>query len=199
MVLSSVFSRLWLKAYSAYVRSHLAKVGKGVRFKRVASLVGGQFIEVGNDCCFDRELYLTVWEKGEFPSLLIGNNCSFGAYNHISCVNRISIGDGLLTGKWVTILDNSHGTTSWEDLHCRPWLRNVVSKGAVCIGRNVWIGDKATILPGVTIGNGVVIAANAVVTKDVPAYCVVGGNPARVIHKRTNPQENRIDSSSKQE
>ena len=49
------------------------------------------------------------------------------------------------------------------------------------IGNDVWIGDKATILPGVTIGDGAVVAANAVVTKDVPPYSIVGGNPARVI------------------
>ena len=63
----------------------------------------------------------------------------------------------------------------------RPLERPITSKGPVVIGNNVWIGDKATILPGVTIGDGAVIAANAVVTKDVPAYSVVGGNPARVI------------------
>ena len=45
----------------------------------------------------------------------------------------------------------------------------------------MWIGDKATILPNVTIGTGAVIAANAVVTKDVPPYSVVGGNPARIL------------------
>lgn len=187
----SLFSRLWMKGYSFYVCSHFAKVGKRVRLQKVASLVGGQYIEVGDDCCFARDLYLTVWSgiSATPPSVTIGNNCSFGAYNHISCTNRISIGDGLLTGKWVTILDNSHGTTSWEDLHRRPWLRDVISKGAVLIGRNVWIGDKATILPGVTIGDGVVVAANAVVTKDVPSYCVVGGNPARIIHQRTDPKE----------
>ena len=49
------------------------------------------------------------------------------------------------------------------------------------IGNNVWIGDKATILPDVTIGDGAVIAANSVVTKDVPAYNVVAGNPAKVV------------------
>lgn len=61
----------------------------------------------------------------------------------------------------------------------------MVSKGGVHIGKNVWIGDKATILPGVSIGEGTVVAANAVVTKDVPPFCVVGGNPARVIRQRT--------------
>jgi acetyltransferase-like isoleucine patch superfamily enzyme len=62
-----------------------------------------------------------------------------------------------------------------------PTERKVISKGAVIIGENVWIGDKVTILPGVEIGNGVVIGANSVVTKDIPSYCVVGGNPAKVI------------------
>ena len=60
-------------------------------------------------------------------------------------------------------------------------MRPTTSKGRVVIGNNVWIGDKATILPGVTIGDGAIIAANAVVTKDVPQYSVVGGNPAKVI------------------
>ncbi|MDR2406844.1 MAG: sugar O-acetyltransferase, partial [Bacteroidales bacterium] len=53
--------------------------------------------------------------------------------------------------------------------------------GSVVIEDNVWIGDKVTILPGVHIGYGSIIGANAVVTKDVPANCVVGGNPAKII------------------
>lgn len=58
------------------------------------------------------------------------------------------------------------------------------SKGDVIIGNDVWIGMNSTILSGVHIGNGCVIAANAVVTKDVEAYSIVGGNPAKVIRKR---------------
>lgn len=91
------------------------------------------------------------------------------------------IGDNCLTGKWVTITDNSHGETDYDSLLLPPNKRNITSKGPIVVGNNVWIGDKATILPGVTIGDGAVIAANAVVTKDVPAYCVVGGNPAKII------------------
>ena len=86
-----------------------------------------------------------------------------------------------MTGKWVTISDNNHGTTDFDTLHEAPAIRKLYTKGPVIIGNNVWIGDKATILGGVTIGDGAVIAANSVVTKDVPAYSVVGGNPARVI------------------
>jgi acetyltransferase-like isoleucine patch superfamily enzyme len=58
------------------------------------------------------------------------------------------------------------------------------SKGDVTIGHDVWLGSGCVILSGVTIGHGAVIAARAVVTKDVPAYAVVGGNPARIIRYR---------------
>lgn len=115
------------------------------------------------------------------PKIKIGSNCHFGAFNHITAINSIEIGDNLLTGKNVTITDNSHGSTDFEHLSIEPILRPLVSKGPVKIGNNVWIGDKATILPNVTIGDGAVIAANAVVTKDIPAYCVAAGNPAKVI------------------
>lgn len=64
-----------------------------------------------------------------------------------------------------------------------PILRPLTSKGKVTIGRNVWIGDKATILPGITIGDGAIIGANAVVTHDVPPLSVAVGNPARIIEK----------------
>ena len=121
--------------------------------------------------------------KGEHftPELTIGNNGNFGAFNHITCINKVQIGDNCLTGKWVTISDNNHGTTDFDTLHEAPAIRKLYTKGPVVIGNNVWIGDKATILGAVTIGDGAVIAANSVVTKDVPAYSVVGGNPARVI------------------
>ena len=64
--------------------------------------------------------------------------------------------------------------------------RELDIKGPVIIGDNVWIGDKVSILSNVTIGKGSVIACNAVVTKDVPPYSVVGGVPAKVI-KQISP------------
>lgn len=60
-------------------------------------------------------------------------------------------------------------------------MRPLFSKGIVIIEDNVWIGDKATILSGVKIGKGAIIGANAVISKDVPAYGVAVGNPAKVI------------------
>lgn len=161
----------------------LKSCGKGVYFTSISFIKGEEYISIGQDSFFGEHLFITAWklDGASVPILHIGNNCSFGAYNHITSSNKVIIGDRCLTGKWVTITDNSHGETDYESLKIAPRERKVVSKGPVVIGDKVWIGDKATILPGVTIGDGAVIAANAVVTKDVPPYCVAGGNPAKIL------------------
>lgn len=128
----------------------------------------------------------TVYIQHLKPEIIIGKDCNFGAFNHITCCNRIVIGDRLLTGKWVTISDNNHGDTDLRTLMCNPSLRPIVCKGSVVIGCDVWIGEGAKILSGVTIGDGAVIAAGSVVTRNVPSYCVVGGNPARIIKQNNS-------------
>ena len=158
--------------------------GRGSRFSSVDFMTGGEMMEIGTNTIFLHHLSITAWnmdgDKGRIR-LKIGDNGSIGAYCHISAANSITIGNNILTGKWVSIVDNDHGVTDLSNLSKAPLCREIFSKGPIVIGDNVWIGDKATILSGVTIGDGVVVAANAVVTKDVPAYCVVGGNPARII------------------
>lgn len=164
---------------------------KGVFFPTDLTSLGEDCITIGEGTHIGEHCILTAWKTtctgGDFhPELVIGNNCSFGEYNHITSTNKIIIGDNLLTGRWVTITDNSHGKTDLKTLQQPPLMRLVTSKGPVVIGKNVWIGDKATILPGVTIGDGAVIAANAVVTKDIPAYSVAAGNPANIIKQANN-------------
>lgn len=85
----------------------------------------------------------------------------------------IELGDGCLIGHQVVIATLNH------DLD--PNKRGSMIPAKVTLGKNVWVGAHATILPGVTVGDNAVIAAGAVVTKDVPAYCVAAGVPARVI------------------
>lgn len=173
--------------YSHRISMQFNKCPKTVQFEKFGLLEGAEYISIGDGTKFQKNIYLTAWrnykEQRFLPQILIGENCSFGAWNHITCINRIYIGDGFLSGKWVTITDNSHGRATIDDANIIPSLRNVYSKGPVIIGRNVWVGDKATILPGITIGNGVIIGANSVVTKDVPDFCVVAGNPAKIIKK----------------
>lgn len=65
-----------------------------------------------------------------------------------------------------------------------PSKKDMPFKGDTILGNDIWIGQNVTIMPGVHIGDGVIIGCNSLVTKDIPAYCVVGGNPARIIRKR---------------
>lgn len=186
--LISFFSSLKTIFRSYIIRNQFKECGNRVFCGKIGELKGAKYIIIGSNTCFGNYLFLTVWdvlmrsEMKKEPRLIIGSGCNFGAMNHITCCNSIIIGNNVLTGKWVTITDNSHGYTDILSLQMSPLDRPVVSKGAVVIGDNVWIGDGAKILPGVTIGNGSVIAANAVVTKNVSPYSVVGGNPAINLH-----------------
>lgn len=170
--------------YTAWIKGNLKKAGK-IRINRGLSLKGGEYIEIGDDSALGRNGVLQAWDlyKGTryIPAITIGRGCWIGDYFNISAINGISIGNNVLTGRWVTILDNSHGRTDREAVTRPPGERPLYSKGRVVIGDDVWIGDKVTILAGVTIGQGAVVAANAVVTKDVEAYAIYAGIPARKI------------------
>ncbi|MDL2294296.1 CatB-related O-acetyltransferase, partial [Ruminococcaceae bacterium OttesenSCG-928-D13] len=72
----------------------------------------------------------------------------------------------------------------WEK--ATPALDDLPLKGDTVVGNDVWIGQNVTVMPGVHIGDGAIIAASSVVAKDVPAYHIAGGNPCRVIKKRFN-------------
>ncbi|MDH7974650.1 DapH/DapD/GlmU-related protein [Sphingomonas sp. AR_OL41] len=98
-------------------------------------------------------------------------------------VHPIAIGDDVSIGPEASILTLGHDPQS-PDFADRG--------GAVTIGDRAWIGFRALVMPGVTIGEGAVIAAGAVVTKDVPPYTIVGGNPAREIGQRTDQLEYRL-------
>jgi len=100
---------------------------------------------------------------------------------HITAINSITIGDSVLTGQYVHISDNNHGNTDLESFLIVPIKRKLRYKGPAKIEDNVWIGDKVAILSGFTVGEGSIIAANAVVTKDVPPYSIVGEIPAKII------------------
>ncbi|ASN06302.1 sugar O-acetyltransferase [Virgibacillus necropolis] len=111
-------------------------------------------------------------------NITIGKNVFFNTGCSFQDRGGISIGNGCLIGMNVTIATLNHGL-SLE-------TRNITYPSPVILGDNVWIGSSATILPGVTIGDNSVIAAGAVVTKDVPENTVVAGVPAKFIKKVSN-------------
>lgn len=174
--------------YTLWIKNFLGSVGEHSSICYPCSLQGGgqKNIKIGDYTTIQGTSILGCWVKyGKqvFPnaSITIGNHCSIGEYNHITACNKITIGDGLLTGRYVIISDNSHGGLSKEESSIQPSLRDLKSKGEVIIGNNVWLGDKVAVLSGVHIGNNVIVAANAVVTKDVPDGCIVAGVPAKII------------------
>ena len=146
---------------------------------------GQQYIYIGANSSIGKRATLTAWdEAGIIPEIRIGNFVAIGDDVHITSVNKISIGDNVLIGKKVTITDNSHGcNNSVADLQIPPISRPLYSKGCVKICNNVWLGDKVTVCSGVTIGEGAIVGANSVVTRDVPANTIVAGAPAKIIRQ----------------
>jgi len=113
--------------------------------------------------------------------LSIGRGCWFNLGCILDVHAELKIGDGVQLGQEVLIITNSHriGTASRRS--------GAVEALPVQIGNGAWLGARALLLPGVTIGEGAVVAAGAVVTKDVPPYVVVGGVPARQISALDSP------------
>jgi lipopolysaccharide O-acetyltransferase len=119
------------------------------------------------------------------PSIVIGNNVSISRWTHIAATHRVEIGDGVLIGSKVLIIDHNHGQYRMGSLgiDIPPSLRPLDQDRAVVIGKNVWLGDGVVVMPGVTIGDGCVIGANSVVTRDIPPFTIAAGVPAAALKK----------------
>jgi acetyltransferase-like isoleucine patch superfamily enzyme len=157
------------------LRGSLKARGKNYVHNGDITLAHGGKLEMGerNILCrnFDIEL------KG---LLLMGSRNYLNKNVKIVCFERIEIGDDCVIADSVHIYDHDH---RHDDLQKPIRDQGYITK-PVKIGNNVWICAKATILKGITIGDGAIIGANAVVTKDVPANAIVAGNPAHIVKLR---------------
>ena len=164
----------------AYLKGYL----KSIRFEnRVPISVRGPLriiknngsIKVGEFTEFWPGVKLSCFGKDSQlkARITIGRNCSIGDRTEIHAGERVEIGNNVIIAWDCVIMDRDYHSTSQESEVLRP----------VTIGNNVWIGCKAIILKGVTIGEGAVVAAGAVVTKDVAPFMLVAGNPALVIRE----------------
>jgi lipopolysaccharide O-acetyltransferase len=113
----------------------------------------------------------------------IGENVQINDFVHIGAVGSIKIGDNVLMASKIYISDHNHGSYD-NHLSDHP-LSIPIDRLPICkpveIGNNVWLGESVCVLPGVTVGEGSVIGAMSVVTKNIPAYSIAVGNPARVV------------------
>jgi acetyltransferase-like isoleucine patch superfamily enzyme len=146
---------------------------------------GGE-ISVGNDCLI--EGYVVC--ENEESKIVMGNNVYIGGSTVIDCAKSIIIEDDVLISYHVTIADTDGHSIKFSvrknDLQAFR-LGNVnwslIPSKSILIKRGAWIGARSVILKGVTIGEGAIIGAGAVVTCNVPAWHIVAGNPAQIVRK----------------
>lgn len=182
-----------MKGYSLYMGCRLAffavlsklLYGLNVRvIKGFARVINKGHLHFGRH--FTAGVDLRIEVLGTESSVSFGKNVKINDYCHIGAMSRIVVGDDCLIGSRVTIVDHEHGVYRPLAEHpaSLPWTppdaRTLQGKPIV-IQKNVWIGSGAIIVGGVTIGEGSVIGANAVVTRDVARHSLAVGAPAKVI------------------
>jgi len=127
------------------------------------------------------------------PHIEIGEGAFIGPYNDFSCYHGIKIGKHVMTAAYVLITDVDHG---YENVEIPIIRQPMTSQGEIALGDGCWIGYRACILSGVTIGRNSVIGANSVVNRNVPDFSVAAGNPVRII-KQYNHKKKKWEKVSR--
>lgn len=161
-------------------------LGKGVRFERrrgLGRIIVGRWVHLGDGTTL----------RCHEGTLTIGDKCVFGQNNTVNCHIDVSVGSECIVADWVYVGDFDHRT----DVTAVSIRRQGLIKTPVIIGPDVWLGVKSTVLRGSVVGEGTVIAANAVVRGSIPAFSIAGGIPAVVMKDRkeveAQAEQTRID------
>ena len=173
-------------------------IGTGTRVRNARLVVRdpqGCRLDIGSDSDINANITL----ERRAARVTIGCRTHVGGGTLLDAAHSIAIGDGVLIAFDVLIMDhNSHAIPFIERSNdVEEWMRGGkdwknVKTGAITVHSRSWVGARSIILKGVTIGEGAIVAAGSVVTKDVPAWTIVGGNPARVIRELTG-DERRLE------
>lgn len=176
------------KIYTLILKRKFYHFGAGSIIKPFLNSANEQYISIGDKVdigAFCRITVSTDFGGHKVASankirLKIGNNVSIGNNTFISANNSVEIGNNIIMSTNVFITDHNHG---FDDVNKSIHEQPLSEGGWIKIGDNVFLGEKCTILRNVVIGERAVVGANAVVIKDVPAYSMVVGNPARPIKR----------------
>ena len=194
----------WIRGFKLLLRAKIPVflfLGNDVRFQFANKITLGKFvridqysylsalgkggIHIGNNSgigAFSRLIVSTTFNNpGEF--IRIGNNVGIGEYAYLGGAGGLEIGDACIIGQYLSCHPENH---IYDAIDIEIRHQGTTRKG-IKIGSNCWIGSKVTVLDGVSIGNGCVVAAGAVVTTSFPDHSVIGGVPARLLKQR-NPE-----------
>lgn len=160
------------------------------KWRRVLKKLFSKMESVGRNVHICPHWSISVPEK-----MRIGDHVWIGENFFAKAEGHITIGNGTILSRNVEIWTSNHNYDS-VDLQAIPYDRRMVTK-PVTIGENVWVGTRVIFLPGVTVGEGAVIGAGAVVSKDVPPMAVVAGNPATVVKYRNKDTYAKLKAEGK--
>lgn len=161
----------------AFEPSQLAHLGQGVIFEPGVLVFHPETIAIGDNVYVGHGTILKGYYKGR---MVIGSNTWIGQGAFLHAAGNIRIGSTVGIAPYVKILTSAHAEAG-RDV---PILASPIELAPVVIDDDSDLGIGAIILPGITVGRGAQVGAGAVVTKDVPAYAVVAGNPARILRYR---------------
>lgn len=169
-----MFQSLYDRYSTFMVKRQLTSCGANLRARNVGEIFKGKGAEihVGNNVLLERKVRLSL---GDNARIYIGDNTYLGDFCNLLAVKEIRIGKNCAISWHVLFMDTSSHPLGFRGEIPQTKIAPIV------VEDHVWIGCRAVILKGVTVGEGAIIANNAVVTKDVPPRTMVAGNPARVI------------------
>lgn len=168
--------------YEPMFRYRCRRVGRGLYIElNMPLILGYGSIEIGDRFRVSGNVNLVVsYKVNPDPTIVIGDDVYIGFRSVLSCADRITVGNRVLMAEGVHIYDNNnHPINPAARARNEPVEPSGIAP--VVVEDDVWLGSNCSVMRGVTIGHGSVVAAHAVVTRDVPAMSIVAGNPARVV------------------